>query len=373
MKRIATILTALTLMAAGPNRSLAQDYASEEETAAENPEQQAAESETGPETASESETETQAAYGEDVQVSEESEAEDSTENVAEETVAEAQAAPRPLWGIGVEVRVEQDGSLSIGKLLPGSPAARSGRLKKGDRIVAIDKGDGKLVSTAGMSLDQVIKLMRGAKGTAMRLKTSAAGDPEKTSLARLTRSLEIDLGEEIYEKRGTFEHMAALLEDIQTEDSVRPTLRRVLAKNFPRAVKVCDAPRGFSSCLYKTLATFENAEALRLGLSKEDAERTRESLQSQLKDPGLLFDPETISLWSGQKVAPADRADLRLELRRQAKSHAAMARHFQRLAWVIKSTASGRKPKAAPATTAVADESEMENLEAEWDNNRGVF
>ncbi len=65
-------------------------------------------------------------------------------------------------GIGAEIAIKKD-RLTVIAPLPGSPAERAG-LKAGDKILAIDG-----VDTLGMSLDQAVNLIRGEKGTEVKL------------------------------------------------------------------------------------------------------------------------------------------------------------------------------------------------------------
>jgi carboxyl-terminal processing protease len=58
----------------------------------------------------------------------------------------------------------------IAKLVPGGPAMKSNKFKPGDRIVAVGQGDnGPLVDVVGWRIDDVTKLIRGKKGTVVRL------------------------------------------------------------------------------------------------------------------------------------------------------------------------------------------------------------
>jgi carboxyl-terminal processing protease len=93
-----------------------------------------------------------------------------------------------LIGIGAEMR-SQDGYVKIQRLVPGGPAARSGKMSVGDRIVAIAQGDNPFVDTSNMALDRVVELVRGKKGTVVRLQVLPAGaaDPSKRRVVALVR------------------------------------------------------------------------------------------------------------------------------------------------------------------------------------------
>lgn len=69
-----------------------------------------------------------------------------------------------LEGIGAELQ-ERDEFITIRKLVPGGPAARSGRLSVGDRIVGVGQADQAITDVVGMRVDEVVKLIRGEKNT----------------------------------------------------------------------------------------------------------------------------------------------------------------------------------------------------------------
>ncbi len=78
-----------------------------------------------------------------------------------------------LGGIGAVLRSE-DGYAKIVSLVPGGPAAADGRLRSNDRIEAVAQGDGPLVDVVGMKLDRLVQLIRGEKGTQVRLRVIPA-------------------------------------------------------------------------------------------------------------------------------------------------------------------------------------------------------
>ncbi|MDJ1504625.1 carboxy terminal-processing peptidase [Xanthocytophaga agilis] len=76
---------------------------------------------------------------------------------------------RSLEGIGAQLR-EQNDYTTVTEVIPGGPAFKSKQVQKGDRIVAVAQGDdGKMVDVIGWRVDEVVKLIRGAKGTIVRL------------------------------------------------------------------------------------------------------------------------------------------------------------------------------------------------------------
>ncbi|HEY4127345.1 MAG TPA: carboxy terminal-processing peptidase [Gammaproteobacteria bacterium] len=87
-----------------------------------------------------------------------------------------------LEGIGVELQGDDD-YVKIVRVLPGSPAARSGALHAGDRIASVGQGeDGEFVDVVGWRLDDVVRLTRGPKGTVLRLQVLPAGAKAGTQL-----------------------------------------------------------------------------------------------------------------------------------------------------------------------------------------------
>ncbi len=93
-----------------------------------------------------------------------------------------------LFGIGATLRAE-DGYCKIYDLVPGGPAARSGLLKPGDRIIAVGQGEQKPVDIVDLPLPDAVNLIRGPKGTRVRLTLipAAAGDESARKTITLVR------------------------------------------------------------------------------------------------------------------------------------------------------------------------------------------
>jgi carboxyl-terminal processing protease len=80
-----------------------------------------------------------------------------------------------LDGIGASLRGE-DGYTSVAEIVPGGAADRDGRLKAKDRIVGVGQGEqGDFVDVVDMGLNEVVKLIRGKRGTIVRLKVIPVG------------------------------------------------------------------------------------------------------------------------------------------------------------------------------------------------------
>ncbi|MEO8809969.1 MAG: carboxy terminal-processing peptidase [Rhodanobacter sp.] len=94
-----------------------------------------------------------------------------------------------LQGIGAQLQSRDDYTMIV-KLIPGGPAMKSHKFKPGDRIVAVGQGDkGTMVDVVGWRIDDVTALIRGKKGTVVRLETlpADAGPDGKQELITLVR------------------------------------------------------------------------------------------------------------------------------------------------------------------------------------------
>ncbi len=94
-----------------------------------------------------------------------------------------------LVGIGAMLRSE-DGYAKIESLVPGGPAQTDGRIKVGDRITAVGQGTGDFVDVRDMRLDKVVEMIRGKKGTKVRLLIipASAADPSHRKTIDLVRA-----------------------------------------------------------------------------------------------------------------------------------------------------------------------------------------
>jgi carboxyl-terminal processing protease len=99
-------------------------------------------------------------------------------------------------GIGMEVS-KKDGILSVISPLKGSPSEKAG-IKTGDKIITIN-GE----ATAGLTTDKAVKLIRGPKGTVVKLGVIREGSTKPLEIS-VTRdvinvpSLETELKDDIY-------------------------------------------------------------------------------------------------------------------------------------------------------------------------------
>ncbi|NBO39461.1 tail-specific protease [bacterium] len=97
-----------------------------------------------------------------------------------------------LVGIGASL-TQQDGYTTVESLIPGGAASRDGRLQKADKIIAVDAGDGNgFVDVIDMDLNKVVQLIRGQKGTLVKLqllRKDALTNETKRELIELERDI----------------------------------------------------------------------------------------------------------------------------------------------------------------------------------------
>lgn len=73
-----------------------------------------------------------------------------------------------LEGIGASLRSEE-GFTIVASLVKGGAAEKGGELKINDKIIAVAQGNGDPVDVIDMDLQEVVKLIRGARGTVVKL------------------------------------------------------------------------------------------------------------------------------------------------------------------------------------------------------------
>lgn len=74
-----------------------------------------------------------------------------------------------LEGIGARLQTENDYT-KVGEIISGGPADKSKLLNVNDRIIGVAQGvDGEIIDVIGWRIDEVVKLIKGPKGTTVRL------------------------------------------------------------------------------------------------------------------------------------------------------------------------------------------------------------
>lgn len=89
-----------------------------------------------------------------------------------------------LEGIGATLQ-EKDGYVKVVSIVPGSPSWKQGELKTNDLILKVAQDQDEFVDIVGMRLDKAVKLIRGKKGTTVRLMVkNVEGDINTISIVR---------------------------------------------------------------------------------------------------------------------------------------------------------------------------------------------
>ncbi len=94
-----------------------------------------------------------------------------------------------LEGIGAQLTTENDYTKVV-RIIKGGPADKSKNLEKDDKIIGVAQGeDGEMIDVIGWRIDDVVAMIRGEKGTTVRLsviRADAGADaaPEEIKLVR---------------------------------------------------------------------------------------------------------------------------------------------------------------------------------------------
>jgi carboxyl-terminal processing protease len=78
-----------------------------------------------------------------------------------------------FFGIGASLRNE-DGAIKVATLVPGMPALKSGDIQVGDQVLKVGQGKEEPVDVTGFEVEDAVKLIRGQKGTEVRLTVKKA-------------------------------------------------------------------------------------------------------------------------------------------------------------------------------------------------------
>jgi carboxyl-terminal processing protease len=100
---------------------------------------------------------------------------------------------RRYYGLGMELNVA-DGPVIIQRMFPGGNAFKSGLLRVYDKIVGVSNEKGEMTDVSEMSSAEVTRMIRGDKGTSVRLLIDRPGSGRST--------VELERGEIIDEQTG---------------------------------------------------------------------------------------------------------------------------------------------------------------------------
>jgi carboxyl-terminal processing protease len=119
-----------------------------------------------------------------------------------------------LEGIGAQLTTE-DEYTEVVRVIPGGPADLQGILKPKDRIIGVAQGDDEIIDVVGWRIDDVVDLIRGKKGSTVRLEISSTADnPKIISIVRDKVKLEEKSAQSdiIHIKSGDTEHKLGVIE-----------------------------------------------------------------------------------------------------------------------------------------------------------------
>ncbi len=119
-----------------------------------------------------------------------------------------------LQGIGAVLRSDNEYT-TIQSTVTGGPAAKSGQLKAGDRIIGVAQGaKGEMLDIIGWRLQDVVEIVRGTKGTLVRLNVlpKSAGADGKSKEVSIVRD-EIKLEDQAVK--------SSIIEDLPGLDGMR--------------------------------------------------------------------------------------------------------------------------------------------------------
>ena len=88
-----------------------------------------------------------------------------------------------LEGIGAVLQSDNDFTRIV-RLVPAGPAEKSKQLAPADRIIGVAQDKGEMVDVVGWRLDEVVKLIRGPKGSSVRLEVIPASNPPSDMTSR---------------------------------------------------------------------------------------------------------------------------------------------------------------------------------------------
>lgn len=93
-------------------------------------------------------------------------------------------------GIGAEL-VAEDEYVKVARLIEGSPAQKTGKIKPADRIIGVAQGNNEMEDVVGWRLDDVVAKIRGPVNTLVRLQVIPANaeTEDNTHIISITRSM----------------------------------------------------------------------------------------------------------------------------------------------------------------------------------------
>ena len=167
-----------------------------------------------------------------------------------------------LEGIGARLQTEDDYT-KVAEIIPGGPADKSGLLKADDKIIAVAQGnDGEFEDIVGWRITDAVKLIRGAKGTTVKLQIIKAGSDLSA------KPIEISL----------------IREKVKLEDqAAKGNILEIINQDKPFRIGVIDIPK-----FYNDFEGQRNGDGNYKSTTK-DVKKIIDSLQNEKVD-GIIID-----------------------------------------------------------------------------------
>lgn len=191
-----------------------------------------------------------------------------------------------LEGIGATLS-SQDGFTVVEQLVPGGAAAKSGQIEPQDKIIAVGQEKGSMENVIDMDLKDVVKKIRGNKGTKVRLTIlRKAGEGKKRFDVTLTR------------EKVNLEDEAASITFV--DKKVNGVKKKLGIINFPSFY--ADSRRGGRSSAADMKKLIKKARAQKAdGLVLDLSNNGGGSLEDAVKIAGLFFKTGNVVKQSSKK------------------------------------------------------------------------
>lgn len=198
-----------------------------------------------------------------------------------------------LEGIGATLS-SQDGFTVVEQLVPGGAAAKSGLIDPQDKIVAVGQDKGPMENVIDMDLKDVVKKIRGAKGTKVRLTIlRKSGEGKKRFDITLTR------------EKVNLEDEAASISYVDKE--VNGQKKKIGVINFPSFY--ADSRRGGRSSAADLKKIVKEANDKKVdGLVLDLSSNGGGSLEDAVKIAGLFFQTGNVVKQSSKNDGRAESA-----------------------------------------------------------------
>ncbi len=198
-----------------------------------------------------------------------------------------------LEGIGATLS-SQDGFTVVEQLVPGGAAAKSGLIEPQDKIIAVGQATGAMENVIDMDLKDVVKKIRGNKGTKVRLTIlRKAGDGKQRFDVTLTR------------EKVNLEDEAASI--IYQDKTINGQKKKIGIINFPSFY--ADSRRGGRSSAADMKKLIKEAREQKVdGLVLDLSNNGGGSLEDAVKIAGLFFKTGNVVKQSSKNESRAEAA-----------------------------------------------------------------